>query len=351
MDSDALTHYRKLLEENLDVPLCVTWIECMPATEALVAAGGQEDGSGRRTFAQTVQAAYDALPARAGAAMAGSLGSWTVLVEPNGFQGTRPEVLARLARQRRALSVFWNANGDGQLAYAEHGRVLVTADLFDPEELEDLEDLPDALSAWPELAEQDDLRSAALTLGEMLAGGRLEAEWLAAEHQSAVLDAYTEPAGAVLSGQDERDHLAYLAGDPRVAELIAAPSPGRAREIAALVAETACELSGLHVPVADRVLAALAGAPSPAVLAELRAEVRLLSQELLAQSPPADAPAETVERWRARYQALSVLEAAVGEDALAAARDAIWQIGMLRLDDRAGRRVGALMVVLEQLQK
>ncbi|MFF4414593.1 DUF6461 domain-containing protein [Streptosporangium sp. NPDC001559] len=351
MDFDALTHYRKLLEENLDVPLCVTWIECMPATEALVAAGGQEDGSGRRTFTRTVQAAYDALPARAGAAMAGSLGSWTVLVEPNGFQGTRPEVLARLTRQGRALSVFWNDNGDGQLAYAEHGRVLITADLFDPEELEDLEDLPDALSAWPELAEQDDLRSAALTLGEMLTGGRLEAEWLAAEHQSAVLDAYAEPAGAVLSGQDERDHLAYLAGDPRVADLIAAPGPGRAREIAALVAETACELSGLRVPVADRVLVALAGTPSPAVLAELRAEVRLLSQELLAQSPPADAPAETMEHWHVRYWALSVLEAAVGEDAVAAARDAIWRIGMFRLDDRAGRRVGALMVVLEQLQK
>ncbi|MFG1960029.1 DUF6461 domain-containing protein [Nonomuraea sp. NPDC049028] len=220
MDSDALTHYRKLLEENLDVPLCVTWIECMPANEALVAAGGQEDGSGRRTFAQTVQAAYDALPARAGAAMAGSLGSWTVLVEPNGFQGTRPEVLARLARQGRALSVFWNANGDGQLAYAEHGRVLVTADLFDPEELEDLEDLPDVLSAWPELAEQDDLRSAALTLGEMLAGGRLEAEWLAELLQGV----QTTEADRGLGAAELLDGLAVAVGHmAALAELEGAP--------------------------------------------------------------------------------------------------------------------------------
>ncbi|MEV0144937.1 MULTISPECIES: hypothetical protein [unclassified Nonomuraea] len=334
MDSDALTHYRKLLEENLDVPLCVTWIESMPATEALVAAGGQEAGSGRRNFRAD---------RRGGLRRASRLGRRGdgrkpgVLDRPGRAQwlsrdasrGSGPVGAARAGAQR-----VLERQRDGQLAYAEHGRVLVTADLFDPEELEDLEDLPDVLSAWPELAEQDDLRSAALTLGEMLIGGRLEAEWLAAEHQSAVLDMYAGPAGAVLPGQDERDHLAYLAGDPRVADLIAAPGPGRAREIAALVAETACELSGLHVPVADRVLAALAGVPSPAVLAELRAEVRLLSQELLAQSPPADAPAEAVERWRARYQALSVLEAAVGDDALAAARDAIWRIGMLRLGDR-----------------
>ncbi|RSN12734.1 hypothetical protein DMB42_11145 [Nonomuraea sp. WAC 01424] len=86
MHSDALTHYRVLVEEILD-------------------------GSGRRTFTQTVQAAYDALPDRAGAALAGSLRSWTVLVEPNGFQGVRPEVLSRLARQGRALSVFWNDPG------------------------------------------------------------------------------------------------------------------------------------------------------------------------------------------------------------------------------------------------
>ncbi|MBA2892113.1 DUF6461 domain-containing protein [Nonomuraea soli] len=335
------------MEENLNVPLCVTWIESMSVTETLVTAGGQAGGSGRRTFAQTVQAAYDALPGWPGAAIAGSLGSWTVLVEPNGFQGSRPEVLSRLAQQGRALSVFWNANGDGQLAYAEDAHVLAMVDLLDPE---DFEDLPPALSAWPELAEQDDLRSAALTLGELLTGERLEAQWLDAEHQSAMLDAFAEPADGPPAAQDELDHLAYLAGDPRVADLIAVPHPDRAREIAALVAETACELSGLREPVADRVLAALTGAPSPDVLAELRADIRLRSQEMLTRSPDASAPTQTIERWQARYQALSVLEAAVEEDALTAARDAIWRVGMLRLNDRAGRRVGALMSVLARLQ-
>jgi hypothetical protein len=303
---------------------------------------------GRRTYAQTVQLAYDAVPAHNGAAMAGSCGPWTVLLEPNGYQGSRPEIVSQLSRQGRALSVLWNANNDGHLAYAERGNVLTVIDLYDPEALEDL---PDALSAWRDLAGEDDPRSAGLALGEMVTGQRLDAEWLAGEHPSAILDAPPGTAGAPLSDQDGRDHLAYLAADPRVADLIANPGPGRAREIAALVAETACELSGLDGPLAGRVLAALAQTPAPAVLAELRAEVRLLGQELLAQSPEPHAPRPTVERWHMRYQAVGVLEAAVEEDAVTAARGAIWRIGMLRLDDRAGRRVGALMGALEQIQK
>ncbi|MER6172441.1 DUF6461 domain-containing protein [Streptosporangium sp. NPDC001681] len=343
-----LVHYRELVEEVLTVPLCVTWIEILPAADALVTVGQREDGMGKRTYAQTVQAAYDALPVHAGAVMAGSRGRWTVLVEPNGFQGSRPGVLSQLSRQGRALSVFWNDNGDGQLAYAEHGHVLTMMDLFDPE---DPEDLPDALSAWTELAAEDDPRSAGLALGEIVTGQRLDAEWLAAEHPSAILDAPPETTGAPSVDQDKRDHLAYLAADPRVADLIADPDPVRTREIAALVAETACELSGLDVPLVNRVLDALAQAPVPELLAELRAEVRFLGQELLGQSPHSGAPRPTVERWHMRYRAVGVLEAALEEDAVTAARDAIFRIGMLRLGDYEGRRVGALMGVLEQIQK
>lgn len=343
-----LAYYRELVEEVLTVPLCVTWIESLSAVDALVAVGQREGRIARRTYAQTVQAAYDVIPIHTGAAMAGNVGDWAILVEPNGFQGSRPEILSRLSRQGRALSVFWNANGDGSLTYAEHGQVLTVVDLVDSE---DLEDLPDALSAWRDLVEEDDLRCAALALGETVTGQRLDAEWLVAEHSSAILDEHAEATGASLDEQDRLDQLAYLAADPRVAGLVANPDAGGTREIAALVAETACELSGLNEPLADRVLAVLAQAPSPALLSEVRAEVHHLGQELLAQRPGSDAPRLEMEQWHARYLAIGVLEAAVEEDAVTAARDAIYRIGMLRLDDNAGRRVGALMGVLEQISK
>ncbi|WP_220182956.1 DUF6461 domain-containing protein [Sphaerisporangium album] len=347
MNSEVLAHYGRLVEETLTVPLCITWVEDLPAADALAAAGRREDGMGSRTYAETVQAAYDAIPVHAGAALAGALGEWTVLVEPNGFQGSRPDVLTGLSRRGRALSVFWNANGDGQLAYAEHGRLLAVFDLFDPEELEEL---PAALSAWTELAEQDDPRVAGLALGEAVTRRRLEPGWLAGEHMSAVLDAPQDIVDTSAVDQDRIDHLAYLAEDPRVADLVANPDPGRTREIAALLAETACELSGLDMPVTRRVVTSLAQAPGPAVLVELRDEVRHLSEDLRAQTPAADAPPLTIEHWHARFMAVQVLEAALGEDAKAAAQDAIWRIGMMRLGDRGGRRVGTLMGVLEQMR-
>lgn len=346
MDSDVLAHYGRLVEETLTVPLYITWVEDLPAADALAAVGRREDGMGSRTYAETVQATYDAIPVHAGAALAGVLGEWTVLVEPNGFQGSRPDVLTGLSRRGRALSVFWNANGDGQLVYAEQGRLLTVLDLFDPEELEEL---PPALSAWAELAEQDDPRVAGLALGEAVTHRRLDAGWLAGEHLSAVLDASQDTVDTLAADQDGIDHLAYLARDPRVADLIADPDPGGIREVAALIAETACELTGLDVPLARRVVTSLAQTPGPAVLAELRDEVRHLSEDLLTQYPGADAPPSTIERWHAPFRALKVLEAALGEDAKAAAQDAIWRIGTLRLGDRGGRRVGSLMGVLEQM--
>ncbi|SNR97115.1 hypothetical protein SAMN05216276_100250 [Streptosporangium subroseum] len=349
MDAEVLAYYGRLVEETLTVPLCITWVEDLPATDVLAAAGRREDGVGSRTYAETVQAAYDAIPVHAGAALAGPLGEWTVLVEPNGFQGSRPDVLTGLSRRGRALSVFWNANGDGQLVYAEHGRLLTVLDLFDPEELEELEELPPALSAWAELAEQDDPRVAGLALGEAVTHRRLDARWLAGEHLSAILDASQDTVDTLAADQDRIDHLAYLAGDPRVADLIADPAPGRIREVAALIAETACELTGLDVPLARRVMTSLAQTPGPAVLAELRDEVRHLSEDLLTQYPGADAPPSTIERWHAPFRALKVLEAALGDDAKTAAQDAIWRIGTLRLGDHGGRRVGSLMGVLEKM--
>ncbi|MFB9968061.1 DUF6461 domain-containing protein [Sinosporangium siamense] len=327
------------MDEVLTVPLCVTWIETLPAPDALVALRRREDTMARRTFTHTAQVAYDALPRHAGAALADTRDGWTVVVEPNGFQGARSETMAVLSRETRALSVFWNANSDGHLVYAERGEVLALLDLFDPEDAEDAEDLPDALSAWRDLAEEDDPRVAGLVLGETLSGRRLDSAWTAIEHLSAVLDLLPAPSGEPVNGH----------GDSRVAAILAGPHPGRAREIAALVAETACELSGLDVPLAGRVLTALARRPDPATLEALRAETGLLNRELLAAAPTVDASPSVIDGWRMRYAAVGVLEAALGEDPVAAARDTIWRIGMLRLDDRAGRRVGTLANLLDEV--
>ncbi|MDP9870217.1 MULTISPECIES: DUF6461 domain-containing protein [Streptosporangium] len=347
---DELPHYRSLVDGVLTMPLCVTWVEGLSVEEALLRVGRREDGMAERTFAQTVRAAYDAMPTYAGAALVGRLGKWVALIEPNGFQGSRLSVLSELSRKGRALSVFWNVNSEAQIAYAECGRVLAN---FDPFTLEDLEDLPVALSAWQDLAFEDDVRVAGLALGETFSDQRLDEEWLSAEHLSAILDPPTDTTGEELTDEEVVDQRAFLAGDPKVAAIVADPSPARLREIAVLVAETACTACGLSDPLVERAFTALSE-PDPAVFVGLRSELSRLQEELSRRGTAAREAGMTspsAEQLHHQYLAAGVLTAALDQDPFSAAMSAIWQIGVIRLDDMGSRRVGALWSSFTEIEK
>ena len=116
-------------------------------------------------------AAYDALPQLSGAALAGKLGQWTLVVEPNGFQGSRLPLLADLASAGRAMSVFWNVNGGAQIAYAEHERITA---VIRPVRSRGGDGEEGFLQRWEGVAELDeDWRVGALSLAETVVGQRL----------------------------------------------------------------------------------------------------------------------------------------------------------------------------------
>jgi hypothetical protein len=54
-----------------------------------------------------------------------------VLIENNGFEGSRMEVLAALSRQGKAASVFWNVNGLVVFGCARRGNVVASVELLD----------------------------------------------------------------------------------------------------------------------------------------------------------------------------------------------------------------------------
>lgn len=109
-------------------PLCLTWCDGLDVEEALLRVGGLPQTITHHNFPDTVKAAYDALPQNSGSAFTGKLGRWTLIVEPNGFQGSRLPVLADLSSDGRAMSVLWTVNGDAQIAYAERGRIIAVID-------------------------------------------------------------------------------------------------------------------------------------------------------------------------------------------------------------------------------
>src|SRR6266536_1885952 len=59
-------------------------------------------------------------------------GGWSVAVEDNGWEGTRPEVLRALSRGTRAVSVHSTVGALGHFNYAVDGEVLVSFELLFP---------------------------------------------------------------------------------------------------------------------------------------------------------------------------------------------------------------------------
>lgn len=102
------------------------------------------------------------------------LGSCSVILEPNGWATSLPELLARLSARGQAVNVFWNVNAVMSFGLARNGAVVRQFDplLYDdggdplPEEL----DLP--------FGEPGRVMAASLVLLTRLTGVRVERAWL-----------------------------------------------------------------------------------------------------------------------------------------------------------------------------
>lgn len=108
-------------------------------------------------------------------------GGAVLAVEFNGFQGSMPEVLARVtAGGGMAASMFWNVNDDNAFTCARDGELVVTVDLYDAEDAEDANDagaageveLPEQVRALFASAadEEADLHATGLAMVEAYVG-------------------------------------------------------------------------------------------------------------------------------------------------------------------------------------
>ncbi|WP_433727516.1 DUF6461 domain-containing protein [Actinoplanes sp. CA-051413] len=106
-------------------------------------------------------------------------GSGVTLLEVNGFQASRPEVLRRLSGTVNAVySAYWNIENDNSFGYAHAGEVVTEFDGGDP--LQRWGTVPDALEAqrgplWATAGES--WRAAMLALVEIRTGVRLDFSW------------------------------------------------------------------------------------------------------------------------------------------------------------------------------
>jgi hypothetical protein len=91
-----------------------------------------------------------------------------VLIEENGWEGVRSEVLTRLSKRGKAASVYWNVNGVVTFACAGRGKLKASVELPDPD---DIDDVPATLRRVIEKASDDtDPVTVALAMAERFTG-------------------------------------------------------------------------------------------------------------------------------------------------------------------------------------
>jgi hypothetical protein len=191
-------------------------------------------------------------------------GGWSVAVEDNGWEGTRPEVLRALSRGTRAVSVHSTVGALGHFNYAIDGEVLVSFELLFPQRR--LGSQPDlllpqmrAVGLDPDRHEPsyDDAVISALALAERITGVHLDPTLLDGPLVGAQITPLLDdpPASFFLPGEDAElaaaiDHaaegvlrraaataarhavqLAQLEHDLVVVEALAVAEAGQARQV------------------------------------------------------------------------------------------------------------------------
>lgn len=336
-------------------PLCLTWCDGLDVEESLLRIGGLPQTITSRDFPETVEAAYSALPQHSGAALSGKLGQWILIVEPNGFQGSRLPVLADLSSEGRAMSVVWNVNGDAQIAYAERGRIIAVIDPFDPGKGDGDEEF---LLRWEDVAELDeDWRVAALRLAETVVGQRLGADWFSEPRHSMIVQA---PPDTVDAGVDDerdaylREQRALLAEDPRLAALAENPARERFTDASAYAAELVGNRAGLPSPLVEETLAVLRAQGEAAQ--RVRTRLEDVERDLLAQAAAVHESGTVVSgspahRLIVESRAVRVLVAALNENPATALWEALWYADMLQLDGPDRIRLNVLRAVYDEIER
>ncbi len=232
---------------------CITLVHTDDLAEVMRGFGGLP-GQARRT---SLEAAGDlALDPGSGGPLPGqwlavrSLGPWTLAVEVNGWQGSRPEVLDRVSAGTRAVSAYWNESAGTWFSCAAGGRVLTAFDEVFPDRREGAD--PDGLEGLRAglMPDDGDEVPAMLALAARVTGLTPVPEWLDGDFDVVPLEPLPEAVRPSIYPDSEP--LTYL--DPPLAWALRHAADGPLRDASLAAARYAAGVTGL----ADRPEVALA---------------------------------------------------------------------------------------------
>lgn len=252
-------------QTHFAVAACVTVVRGLDVAETVLAFGGDPS-----LPPQPLQS-FEEMGYYLEVAAVGQVGEVVVAVEPNGFQGSRPEVLRAASRLGDAVSVYWNVNLHCRFSYSVVGK-LVTS--FDPLHTEwrsgsDPERLLGEMATLPFGIENDPIPAA------FLLAARLTGRALSREDIEGVTDSW--PLVPLLGDlyPQRAEHHFFRYQHPELVDLVAGAGSEVQRELAAVAAEQAAASSGLdREPGVRAALAGLRTTPGEPLSAEVAELVR-----------------------------------------------------------------------------
>ena len=197
----AIDHYGALLgRPDLPAALCLTYVGLTDVDEAFV----RYDGFPATRTESILELPQMLAPPELRIVVGDRLGAGVLLVSESDHHGSRPEATRRLSAGTVAASVCWGHTTPGRVCYAEQGRCLSAFEVAG--DRSDAGEQPGAAAALlAGLSFGDgDARASALTFLERVAGARITADWLTADHPATVVIAPT--------GFDEATTTDLLAG-------------------------------------------------------------------------------------------------------------------------------------------
>jgi hypothetical protein len=274
---------------------CITLVTPADLTAVAAAFGGDLSQGGEGVLADGLSGPG------APTALVRHIGDWVLVVENNGFEGSRSEVLRRLPG--RAVSMFWNVNAATEFSYAVNGTVLTTFEALFPDYPTGAQ--PNALSAhfsglpWRDLSV--DSVSLMLALAARLTGVAVQPEDLAGPMMLVPLVPWPEDKPQRVSPRHEP--LTYA--DPAVSYALQHTDEARLWAVARAAVRIATEVAGLgDDPTLLAVIDGSAGTAERAALDEMAREL------------------EPAQLWPS-FRAVEAARAACGPNALAAAFRAV----------------------------
>jgi Family of unknown function (DUF6461) len=195
------------------------------------------------------------------------LPGWVLVIENNGWQGSRPEVLRRVSAGTRAISVYWSTAASPRLSYALDGVIVAGVNAHQPDAVYGADPASIREHLDPGVrADENDLVAALIHLAERVTGVSANSNWFTGPFLTATITPWLDdPTPAT---DLDLHPLTYSNG--RLAWNLRFASPthlAAVRDLAAAVIRSATDPIDLDIRVTDP--AHLAGRAAAAALAGL----------------------------------------------------------------------------------